>query len=308
MNLDEFFLIEKYFKPLATNKAAQNLSDDAAKISLKVDEELVVSKDMTVEDVHFLKSDGGYNIAAKLLRTNLSDLAASGAVPLHYMLGFSKTIAMDEKFVKEFAQGLKDTQNEFALNLIGGDTVKAHDKLFFSLTIFGKIKKKQILSRKNAKNGDLIFVSGNIGDAYLARVLGNKKFLSRHLLPTPRIKLGQTLAKNKLSQCAIDVSDGLLADLQHICDESNLSADIFSDKIPVSDKSVPILDLISAGDDYELIFSAKKQHLKKILSLSKTLDVKISCIGYFKKDQKNSINLFDSKNNKINFSQYGYRH
>lgn len=308
MKLDEFFVIEKYFKPLATNKAAQNLSDDAAKISLKTDEELVVSKDMMVEDVHFLKSDKGYNIAAKLLRTNLSDLAASGATPLYYMLGFSKTRATDEKFVKEFAQGLKDTQQEFRISLIGGDSVNAQDKLFFSITIFGKIKKGQILSRKNAQNGDLIFVSGNIGDAYLARVMGNKKFLSRHLLPTPRIKLGQTLVKNKLSKCAIDVSDGLLADLQHICNASNLSADIFADKIPISDKTANILDLISAGDDYELIFSAKKQHFKKILSLSKSLDVKISCIGYFKEDKKNSINLFDSTNNKINFSTYGYRH
>lgn len=308
-NFDEFEIIQKYFKPLSTQSAAaQNLADDVAQISLKKDETLVISKDMMVEDVHFLASDGAYNIAAKLLLTNLSDLAASGAKPLYYMLGFSKSKNLDEEFLQNFTQGLKDVQKKYNLHLIGGDTVKTSDKLFFSLTIFGVVKKNTALLRKNAKNNDLIFVSGNIGDAYLGRVGKNKKFLERHLLPTPRIELGQKLIAQKLSKCAIDISDGLLADLQHLCDESNLSATLFANKIPVSDKNINLLDLISAGDDYELIFSAKKKDEEKILQLAKKLNIKLTCIGFFSANKNKTITLLDKEDKKINFSNYGYRH
>ncbi len=316
----EFNLIEKFFKPLTNNSyAAQNLLDDVAKISLKKDEELVLSKDVFVEDVHFLKKDGGFKIASKLLRTNLSDLASSGATPLFYMLGFSKNSDTDEKFCREFTLGLKSVQDEFNLSLIGGDTVKSK-KLFFSVTIFGVVKRDQNLSRKNAKIGDLIFVSGTIGDAFIGRKTAfDQHTINRHFFPTPRIKLGKELLKRNLSNCAIDISDGLLADLNHICQASKLDANIHLEKIPFSSSAqkffetnskIKPLDLLSGGDDYEIIFSSSAKNQKEILALSKKLKLNLACIGEFKKpaNKNYSVNLFNSSKKKISVKKLGYEH
>lgn len=318
--MNEFRLIEKFFKPLTNScLASQNLADDVARITLKKDRELVVSKDVFVEDVHFLKSDGGFKIASKLLRTNLSDLASSGAKPLYYMLGFTKNNDTSEKFCREFARGLKSVQDEFALNLIGGDTIKS-EKLFFSVTIFGEAKKGAKLLRGNAKEGDLIFVSGTIGDALIGRKAAfDQHTIDRHFFPNPRIKLGEMLLEKKLSTCAIDVSDGLLADLNHICQASKLNAEIHLNKIPISSSAqkffetnykINPLDLLSAGDDYEIIFSSSPKNQKKILSLSKALNLDLTCIGEFKKSSKKhfSVNLFDSQKTKIAVKKLGYEH
>ncbi len=177
--MHEFQLIDKVFKPLTKGHgAAQNLADDVAKISIKNDEELIISKDIFVEDIHFLKKDGAFKIASKLLRTNLSDLASAGATPLYYMLGFSKNKNLDDKFITEFARGLKSVQDEFELCLIGGDTVSS-EKLFFSVTIFGSIKKNKNLLRSQAQEGDLIFVSGTIGDAFIGCASNKSQVVSQ---------------------------------------------------------------------------------------------------------------------------------
>jgi thiamine-monophosphate kinase len=355
----EFDLIENFFKPLTKfHKAAQNLSDDVAKISLKKNEELAISKDIFVENVHFRLCDGGFKIAAKLLRSNLSDLAASGAAPLYYMLGFSKNKNTDSGFVKEFVRGLQSVQDEFKLYLIGGDTVKSK-KLFFSITIFGVLKKNKTLSRNQAKAGDLIFLSGTIGDAFLGLIsikssqyknvasqlpqkillpeplvdnslrdhkttksqdLQSDEYLrNRHFFPTPRIELGKKLLEKNLSKCAIDVSDGLLADLKHVCQASQLDAEIYLEKIIISkaakkfltkNSQITILDLLSGGDDYELVFTSNPKNRQKIQELAKNLRLQINCIGQLKKTdhKKNFVTLKDKKNKKIKIKKFGYEH
>lgn len=326
--MNEFKLIEKFFKPLTkTHKAARDLADDVAKISLQKNEELVISKDLIVEDVHFLRSDGGFKIASKLLRVNLSDLAAAGATPLHYLLGFSKNKNTDAKFFAEFARGLKSVQDEFDLCLIGGDTVLS-EKLFFSVTIFGVVKKGKILSRNAAKKDDLIYVSGTIGDAGLG--LGNQLpvnncqlsdgyLLKRYFFPTPRISLGKKLLKKKLSNCAVDVSDGLLADLRHICQSSKLAAEIYFDRIPISSAAKNFLkknpkknplDLLSSGDDYELIFTTNPKNEKKISALAKNLKLDLTCIGKLSKavNKNYTVTLHDTNNQKIKIQKFGYEH
>lgn len=299
----EFQLIEKFFKPLTNkSKAALGLKDDVAQIN-----DFVVSKDMMVEDVHFLKSDGGYKIAAKLLRSNISDIASAGASPIFYMLGFSKNSSTDEKFCREFSKGLKETQKEFGISLIGGDTVSS-EKLVFSLTIFGKKTKGKILNRSQAKDGDLIYVSGKIGDAFIGRTEKTSKyFIDRHFFPTPRIELGKKLIEKNLSKCAADVSDGLLADIRQICLSSKLSAEIFLEKIPFSIKPKNPLDLVTAGDDYELVFSANPKNAKKIEQLSKELELDLTCIGNFKSAKNSEVSLI-SGGKKIKLTKYGYEH
>ncbi len=335
--MKEFDLIDKYFKPLTKNcQASQNLADDAAVISLDANEELIISKDLMSQDVHFSTTDGGFKIASKLLRSNISDLASSGATPLYYMLGFCKNSVTNSKFLSDFTRGLKKTQEEFSLCLIGGDTVKSSN-LTFSLTIFGKVKKGKNLKRCNAQDGDLIFVSSTIGDAYIYRLLSgieqninqkeltkiSKKFQNflekRHFFPQPRVQLGEKLVAQNLSSCATDISDGLIADLNQICRSSQISAIIELSKVPLSAASknflqknpqISIEDLISGGEDYELIFAVKPKDQQKILRLSQDLKLDLTCIGTFKKtDSKNyKTILIDAENRKIKIKKTGYEH
>lgn len=329
--MKEFQLIKKFFKPLTKNhKAARGLEDDVAQIS-----DLVISKDMFVEDVHFLRADGGFKIASKLLRTNLSDLASSGATPLYYMLGFAKNKNTDEKFLHDFARGLKSVQDKFGLYLIGGDTVKS-EKLFFSVTIFGQVKKGKTLARSAAKDGDLIYVSGKIGDAFRGLLISSSLnsvglrgspeakllrssdasaskddanyFLERHFFPEPRVELGKKLLEKNLAKCAIDISDGLLADLTHICEASKLQAKIHLEKIPFSGKPKNPLELLSGGDDYELIFAVNPKNQKKISALAREMKLDLTCIGEFTAaGKKYGLSLYQ-KNKKIKLTKLGYEH
>lgn len=320
--MSEFQIIEKYFQKLARDASANSLQDDVAQFALKASEQLVVSKDVFSQNFHFLIKDGGYKLAQKLMRTNLSDLAAAGATPLYYMLGFGKSKEIDKKFISDFCKGLEDIQKEFNLSLIGGDTVNAKES-FFSVTIFGKIKKGKNLARFNAKQNQLIFVSGNIGDACLGLEIRLNKsekeftkkeknyFLNRHFQPTPRLNLGQYLIENGLSNCAIDISDGLLSDLNHICKNSNLSAEIYLDEIPFSQKNLTKtekLKLISAGDDYELIFTVDCKNQKKIILAAKKLNLKLTCIGILQKKSKETLILLDETYQKIKLTKLGYEH
>jgi len=325
----EFKIIQKYFLPLAKGcKASNALSDDAALISMPKTKELVISKDLMAEDIHFKKSDGAYSIASKLLRTNLSDLAASGAKPLYYMLGFSQNGNLDENFIKEFCCGLKDVSDEFGLSLIGGDSIRTQDKLCFSLTIFGEIAKGKSLKRSGAKVGDLIFVSGNIGDAFLGLQLLQKKItcknkihqkylINRHLHPSPRIDLGMELIKQNCKS-AIDISDGFLADLKHICTASNLDAVINQAAIPLSsaaklclvkNKNLNLNQLLCGGDDYELIFTVNKKDQRKIVNLAKKIGTKLTCVGYLQGSKATpKINLLDENGRMIKITEYGWQH
>ena len=327
--MNEFNTIQKYFLPLTKgNKSANYLQDDTASVTIESNKELIISKDLMAEDVHFRISYGGYNIAKKLLLSNLSDIASSGAKPLYYMLGFSKNI--DENFTKEFCRGLKDVGDQFDLSLIGGDTIKTIDKLCFSITIFGEIDKGKSLKRNNAKDGDLIFVSGNIGDAYLGiNILENgdnpqpsinenyqQYLINRHLCPIPRVAMAMELVKNNLSKSATDISDGLLADLLHICQASKLDAIILQKQIPISVAAKYVLkknnhlnlqQLLSGGEDYELIFTAPKNYRKEIDQLSTKLKIKVTCIGRMQKTkQQPQIHLLDKNKQSINIQKYGY--
>ena len=341
----EFEFINKILLPLTKknnsskiqNNPSQNLQDDVAIIDFNKDFDLIISKDIFIEDIHFLKSDGAQKIASKLLLTNLSDIASSGGEPLYYMMGFTKNSTLNDDFYQEFAQALKKLQQKYKLTLIGGDTSNSA-KLFYSITIFGKVKKNKILARKNAKNGDLIFVSNSIGDAFLGldiklkklKKLENyhKKLLDKHFYPQPRIKLAQELINQNLSKCATDISDGMIADLSNICKASKLQAEIYLSQIPISNETkiylknnpkINFLELLSGGDDYELIFAVNPKNLNKINKLSEELNLKLTNIGKFFQKPTNQINknfsvfLFPNEQNKspkslIKITKKGYEH
>ena len=242
MTLGEFDLIERMLRPLTRGyPGALNLTDDAALVRVPAGRELVVAKDAMVADVHFLADDPPDLVGGKLLRVNLSDLAAMGADPLGYLLVIARSPDVTDEWLQSFASGLLADQNRFGCHLLGGDTVSTPGPLTLSLTILGTVPEGSALLRSGAKAGDDVWVSGCLGDAALGlRVLRGLAvtedealaLVDRYRTPRPRLALGTAL--RGIASAAIDVSDGLVADLGHICETSGVGATLDASLVPLS--------------------------------------------------------------------------
>jgi thiamine-monophosphate kinase len=259
----EFALIAQHFAPLA-GPGALGLTDDAAVFAPPAGRELVVAADAMVAGVHFLPEDPPETIGRKLLRTNLSDLAAMGAVPLGYLMTTAFPRGTGEAWVAAFAAGLALDQAEFGLTLLGGDTVSIPGPMTLSLTILGHVAPGTALRRNGARPGDALWVSGTIGDGALGlRVLQgalppDAALAARYRLPQPRLGLGQALVG--VASACMDVSDGLVQDLGHICRASGCGAVLHAAQVPLSPGAAAHPGLLAlcltGGDDYELLFAA----------------------------------------------------
>lgn len=273
---DEFDLIDRLFRPLAdAAPEALGLRDDAALIPARPGQDLVVTTDTIVEGVHFLPSDPLDLVARKLLRVNLSDLAAKGAVPYGYFLNLAWRQEQARVRQELFAAGLARDQVSFGVKLFGGDTVSTPGPLSFGATMLGWTPAGSMVRRSEARAGDLVLVSGPIGDAHLglsaaqAPIAGlapwqNEYLALRYRLPTPRLDLRAGLSR---VNAAADVSDGLLADAGRIATASGLGVEIELDRMPISpvaaawlagqaDAAQAMLRLATGGDDYELVCAA----------------------------------------------------
>jgi thiamine-monophosphate kinase len=267
---EEFALIKRYFAPLATHEGAAGLRDDVALLAPAPGRVHVLKTDTIVEGVHYLPDDPADLVARKLLRVNLSDLAAKCARPVGYLLAASFSRGTRESWLRSFAAGLAEDQRDFGIGLLGGDTTATPGPTTLTVTAIGEAEAAKVPRRANAKPGQDIYVSGTLGDAALGlRVLkgalrsAEEEFLiRRYRLPEPRVALGLKLAG--IAVAAIDISDGLMADLGHICEESNVRAEISRDALPLSQAARaavaadPALwaDIVGAGDDYEILFTA----------------------------------------------------
>jgi len=284
LSLGERKIIQKYFSDVGSAYLAEqgirvSVGDDAAIISNPRDKESVVSIDTSIEGIHFLSSMKAKDIAYRSVAVALSDLAACGATPAWYTLALSME-SYDEDWLKEFSEGLRIVSDEFRLPLVGGDTTKG--ALSISVQVTGYSDPGKAITRKGSSKGDLVFVSGFIGEA--ARELKslregeeNKNENLAYLRPKARIDLGQRLIG--IASAAIDVSDGLIQDLGHICRASNLGCEILLDNIPTKLSRPLTANEINQGDDYEICFSADESNLEEISSISKELGIKITAIG-----------------------------
>lgn len=259
--MNEFDLIRSYFAPLAKHfSGSLNLSDDAAVFSIPAGHELVVTKDAIAEGVHYHAGTNPALIARKLLRMNLSDVAAMGATPLCYFLTIALP-ALDEHFIARFAEGLAQDQKIFGIYLAGGDTIACKGAPVFSLTAHGTVPQGKALRRSGARAGDAVYVSGTLGDAALGLTSVDAYLKQRYELPEPRLQLGMQL--RAIATSCMDISDGLLQDLGHICKASNVGAEIYQEQLPLSDAAKKFLGaspelwplIYSGGDDYELLFT-----------------------------------------------------
>ena len=318
MSLGEFDLIDRLLKPLAAGyPGALGLTDDAALVRVPTGSELVIAKDAIVAGIHFLPEDPPELVAGKLLRVNLSDLAAMGAKPLGYLTVLARPSGLPESWLGHFAAGLAADQKRFGCHLLGGDTVSTPGPLTLTLTILGTVPEGRALRRSGARPGDEVWVSGTLGDAALGlRVLRGLALpedetlalSDRYRTPQPRLELGQGLLG--LATAAIDVSDGLAADLGHIAQTSAVAATIEVERLPLSKagRGVPGAReaALAGGDDYELLFTAPPAAASEIEALGLRLRLPLTRIGRIESGA--GVQVLDRAGDPIELSQLGWRH
>ena len=320
----EFERIERIFAPLADAwPGALALRDDAALVTPSAGAEIVVTMDTVVAGVHFVGDEPASLIAAKLLRVNLSDLAAMGARPLVYTLSIALPNSVGDDWLEEFAQGLAADQKTFGVALAGGDSVATPGPMTLTVTAIGEVDLGTSLHRAGARAGDAIYVTGTIGDATLGlRAVrgelpdldpsGRISLIQRYQCPEPRVAVGQALVG--LASAAVDVSDGLVADLQHLAAASQVSATVTASSVPLSPMATALVverpDLMEAiltgGDDYELLFTAPSNSDVKLGGLAATLGVPIVRIGDIGPGA--GVRVVDAAGRDIEIAKPGYTH
>ena len=331
----EFSLIETYFKPLSSiptilsNSDIQiGIGDDGAVLTPLPNHQLVVVTDTSIEDIHFPKQTPPFSIAWKSLAVNLSDLAAMGANPAFYSLALSLPENLNnDAWLSEFARGLKTLADQYQLPLIGGDTTRS-SVLSITITANGWVESNQAILRSGAKEGDAIFVSSSVGGGLGMGGLGlqsifkslpasftlnqPEKYHQKLNEPQPRIELG--LALKGIANSAIDISDGLLADIKHILQSSGLSAELNYADIPLtkevldySQAAEQSLFPIICGDDYELCFTVPAEKMPQVVQLEKSLNLKLAHIGKVLSGASNSIKI-NGLDNEKNLQEEGFKH
>ena len=312
--MNEFSLIENFFKPLSLKRddVLLGIGDDAACLSVPEGMNLLVSTDTLVSGVHFLPEWSAYDIACRAVMVNVSDMAAMAAQPCWMTLALTLP-KMDTEWLEAFSRGLHDSFKPFNISLIGGDTT--HGPLSISLTVFGTAPQGQEVRRSGAKPGDVIMVSGPLGAAALAVQMfdthdclpQDKTQLMTHLIhPKPRVDLINFL--RLYASAAIDISDGLSADLNHICVASGVGACLNQEAIPVhslvkhyrQDKAVDLA--LTGGDDYELCFTVPEHKLAAL----KTAELPCYPIGVIEKQL--GLRIKNADNQCSELEPKGYSH
>lgn len=322
----EFELIRRYLAPLAEScPGAQGLRNDAAVLKPPAGRDLVLTADMLTSGVHFLGQDPPDLVARKLLRVNLSDLAAMGATPLGYLLTVAWPGPPDESWIAAFAEGLAADQAAFAFPLLGGDTTGTPGPLTLSVTALGSVAEGKALPRSTARAGDQVYLSGTLGDGALGlKVLSGELeglgepaacFLAdRYRLPRPRLSLGQALADSALASAAIDLSDGLAADLGHVLEESSLAGEIEVSRLPLSEAArealaaAPALieTVLAGGDDYELLFTAAPEEAEALAALGGEIGLALTPIGRLSEGR--GLRILDSQGQELPLERPGWQH
>jgi len=325
----EFEIISRYFAPLAAGfRGAFALSDDAAVIRPAAGHDLVVKTDAVVGGIHFLLEDPPSLIGRKALRVNLSYLAAKGAVPRAYVLDLMLPPDTEEAWVRDFARGLAVDQDGFGVHLIGGDTDSTTGPIAIAITALGEVAEGRMIRRNGARPGDVVHVTGTIGDAALG--LGflrgafprldsiSGDFLSdRYRLPPVPVTLGPRLID--LATASIDVSDGLIADLRHLCRTSGAAAVIRSNLVPLSSAARSVIaehptalrTALSGGDDYQILFTAPSHAEPVLATLGGELRVPITAIGHivaFSGQEADRVSVVDAEGRALAPGSEGWTH
>lgn len=318
--MSEFDIIENFFYPLSQGRHEScGFQNDGAILDIPAGKQLVVSSDTLNGKIHFWADQTPEMIAKKALRSNLSDLAAMGANPYCYQLCLSLT-EYDPYWLKKFAGSLQEDQKHYGIFLSGGDTTFTMGNISISITVFGLVDHGKALMRESAKDGDLVFLSGHVGDAYcgLQSLRGTikdvpPKCLELYYAPDPPVKFAQGLGG--IVNAALDVSDGLIADLKHICDASGLQAHIEMEDIIFSSdveklleaKAVTKNELLTGGDDYQMLVTVSPDKVRELMDHARNCDIDIQQIGVLQSGEPDVI-VLDSEGRKVSFDKDGWQH
>lgn len=294
-DLGEFGFIERIRQQAGSAPFLRlGIGDDCSIQSVENDEELLTSTDLLIEGVHFnLDWSDFEQLGRKSIAVNVSDIAAMGGLPKSLYLGVAVPATVSVEDLERFVDGVLSETDRYGAVLAGGDTCRSSGPLIISVTVQGTAKRNLAVRRDGARNGDLIFVSGALGDSALAlQQLQNgerpvPEQAARHHTPQARTELGHRLAEQRLANAMIDVSDGLVADLQHILDDSGMGANLELERIPLSPHFSGIyrnrpemIDLaLAGGEDYELLFTASPGAEAEIDDLSAELKIPLTRIG-----------------------------
>jgi thiamine-monophosphate kinase len=293
-------LIARYFRPLATHPGALGLRDDAATFMPPAGADLVLTTDALVGGVHFFSDDPPDKIARKALRVNLSDLAAKGAQPAGFLLSLALPEATGERWLEAFARGLGADADAYGCALLGGDTVRTTGPAAISITAFGTLPCGTMVRRSGARPGDLVVVTGTIGDAALGLLVRRDPetaerwqldhrqrdhLVDRYLLPRPRNAVAQAVRQH--ATAAMDLSDGLVGDLGKLCAVSGVAADIEAERVPLSEAARQALardpslfeTALTGGDDYEVVATVPAGAKDALMEAAKVAGVALTQIG-----------------------------
>ena len=317
--MHEFEVIKKYFSKISKkNKSSLNLNDD---VFFDKKKNLVISVDTYIEGSHFLNFNKPDLVIKKIIRSSISDLICKGVEPKFYFIsGSGNKNSFSKKNLLKISKSLKEEQKKFNILLCGGDTTFSN-KLSFSITSVGYSKK--IIYRNKAKLNDNIFVTGNLGDSFIGLQVLRKKisfkkkindyFLNKYFKPNIQIALAKKLLN--FANSSIDISDGLIADLEKMINNLKLSYQLNESEIPVSKNMLNLIKnhnykkikLVSKGDDYQILFTARPSKSRIIIKTSKALGIKITKIGkIISRSKKNTI--IDQKGKEIEVKNKGYIH
>lgn len=321
--LGEFGVIERIRRATAPGRGVRlGIGDDCAWVYHSTGSSLITA-DLLIEGVHFnLKWTSLFALGYKSLAVNLSDIAAMGGVPAYATLSLGIPPRLDSKQIDEFYRGFNRLAKNCGVALVGGDTNLA-ESLIISVCVIGHPPARPV-RRSGAKAGDDIYVTGTLGDSALglellrrrlprARQGATAHLLARHRQPTPRLAAGSILAKEKLATAMIDISDGLLQDLSHVCEASNIGAVIWNEQLPLSRayRTMAGSDrtdyALSGGEDYELLFCARARQRERLESLPARAEIKITRIGRCVA-AKRGISVLDSSGKPLAPQSKGHDH
>ncbi len=322
-------MIDAFWAPLAAGfPGAFDLKDDCAAITPEVGCDLVVTTDAVIAGVHFLPEEDASAVAWKALAVNVSDLVAKGAIPLAYVMTLALPDAPERTWLSAFVDGLRSAQAAFGCHLIGGDTDRTPGPLSVSITAFGTVPSGAMVRRATARPGDLVYVSGTIGDAVLGLALRRDRALAqrwrlspgardrleaRHLRPQPPTALVGAVRAG--ASAAMDISDGLVKDFARMCGASGVGGRIEADRVPLSAPAREIVesgavrlgDLITGGEDYEVLAAVAPERAEDFERSAQAAGVTVTPIGAIE-DAAAGVRVIDGAGKSLKFATTGWDH
>ena len=328
--MGEFGLIERIQTQLSLphKDIIKGIGDDASVTGIEKGKALLSTTDILIEGVHFdLRFTSAYDLGKKALAVNISDIAAMGGAPRFFLITLGIPPKLSVEFIDEFTSGIREVSDSCKTYIVGGDTSFSPEQFIINITVLGEAFSGDVIYRNNAHIEDQIFVTGNLGDSALGlKILREsscakveetfKELIEKHLCPTPRVSEAALIAKNRIATAMIDISDGLISDLGHICNQSKVGAKIWIENLPLSDAfqkysmrftDNPMEMPLSGGEDYELLFTVNKRKMDVLKKIQPILQTRVTHIGEIV-EQKNGITVLHRSGQRHSVKRKGFDH